>query len=278
MQPMPFRIIVTMLLALLLCHATPAAAAEKNLRFGVVPQFDARKIQLIWQPILDALEEQTGIHFELVGSPSIPEFEKQLNAGEFDLAYLNPYHLLKANDLQGYVPLVRDVGRMLSGIVVAHKDSPIESVQDLDGKRVAFPAPNALGAALIPRAEFGERYKLDVEPMYVNSHSSVYLNVVTGLAIAGGGVGKTLQAQSAEIQDALKIIYKTPQVAPHPVAAHPRISTETRKIITQAFIQLGDSQENSGLLSPIPMKEVGLATLDDYEPLRHMGLDKYYVH
>ena len=275
---MPFRMLVTLAVTLLLYLVIPAAAAEKNLRFGVVPQFDARKIQLIWQPILDALEEQTGIHFELVGSPGIPEFERQFMAGDFDLAYLNPYHLVKANDAQGYVPLVRDIGRMLSGIVVAHKDSTIESVQDLDGKRVAFPAPNALGAALIPRTEFGEHYKIDVQPMYVNSHTSVYLNVVTGQAIAGGGVQKTLHAQSAEIQDALKIIYKTPRVAPHPVAAHPRISIETREKITQAFIQLGHSREDSGLLSPVPIKEVGLATLDDYEPLRQMGLDKYYVH
>lgn len=271
------HMIRTLVLALILSASIPAGASDKSLRIGVVPQFDARKIQHIWQPILDALEEQTGMHFKLVGSPSIPEFERQLMAGDFDLAYMNPYHLLKAHDAQGYLPLVRDVGRSLFGIVVAHKDTPIKSVQDLDGKTVAFPAPNALGATLIPRAEFGEHYKLEIQPMYVNSHSSVYLNVVAGVAIAGGGVQKTLQAQSTEIRDALKIIYKTRQVAPHPVAAHPRLSVETREKITRAFLYLGDGHAQRDLLSRIPMKKVGLATLDDYEPLRQMGLDKYYV-
>ncbi|MDX1697404.1 MAG: phosphate/phosphite/phosphonate ABC transporter substrate-binding protein [Thiohalobacterales bacterium] len=247
------------------------------LRVGVVPQFDARKIQHIWQPVLEALEEQTGIDFELVGSPGIPEFERQLMAGEFDLAYMNPYHLLKAHEAQGYVPLVRDVGRSLSGIVVARKDAPVNNVPDLDGKKVAFPAPNALGAALIPRAEFGEHYRIEIEPMYVNSHSSVYLNVVTGQALAGGGVQKTLQAQSAEVRDALKIIYKTREVAPHPVAAHPRLSTDTRENIARAFLHLGADHMHGNLLSGIPIKEAGPATLDDYEPLRQMGLDKYYV-
>jgi len=90
-QPMPFRMLVTLAVTLLLYLVIPAAAAEKNLRFGVVPQFDARKIQLIWQPILDALEEQTGIHFELVGSPSIPEFERQFMAGDFDPSSMIPY-------------------------------------------------------------------------------------------------------------------------------------------------------------------------------------------
>lgn len=264
-------------LALILVPGTTISAAEQTLRFGVVPQFDARRIQTIWQPVLDALEKQTGIHFELVGTPSIPEFEKRLLAGDFDFAYMNPYHLLKAHEAQGYTPLVRDVGRSLFGIVVVRKDSPVEEVQDLDGKAVAFPAPNALGAALIPRREFGEVYKIDIEPEYVRSHSSVYLNVVTGRAVAGGGVQKTLQAQPANIRDALKVIYKTPKVAPHPVAVHLRVPGAVRDKVREAFLQLGDTPEDRELLAKIPMKRAGWASLEDYEPLKQMGLDKYYL-
>jgi phosphonate transport system substrate-binding protein len=256
---------------------TPISAAEQTLRFGVVPQFDARRIQSIWRPILDNLEKQSGHHFELIGSPSIPEFEKQFMAGDFDFAYMNPYHMLKAHQSQDYTPLVRDVGRTLFGIVVVRKDSPIQDVKDLDGKQVAFPAPNALGAALIPRAEFGEIYKINIEPEYVRSHGSVYLNVVTGQTVAGGGVQKTLQKQPANVRDALKIIYKTPQVAPHPVAANPRVDKATRDKVREAFLQLGDTQEGRELLAKIPMKQVGQATLEDYAPLKQMGLDKYYV-
>jgi len=273
----PNNMVRTLLIALLVCVAAPTGAAEKVLRFGVVPQFDARRIQMIWQPILDSLEEQTGIHFELVGSPSIPEFEKQIMAGEFDLAYMNPYHLLKAHEAQGYSPLVRDVGRTLFGIIVVRKDSPVQDVKDLDGKTVAFPAPNALGAALIPRAEFVETHEIRIQPSYVKSHSSVYLNVVTGQAVAGGGVQKTLQSQPQNIRDALKVIYRTAQVAPHPVAAHPRLAEETRDRISQAFLQLVNMEDGSELLARIPMKKVGRASLDDYKPLKQLGLDKYYV-
>lgn len=266
-----------LLLALILGVGTPVSAAEKYLRVGVVPQFDARRIQMIWQPVLDSLEEQTGIHFELVGSPGIPEFEKQLLAGDFDLAYMNPYHLLKAHEAQGYTPLVRDVGRTLFGIVVVRKDSTVNDVYELDGKTIAFPAPNALGAALIPRTEFGEVYRIDIQPQYVRSHSSVYLNVVTGQTVAGGGVYKTLQSQPENIRDALKVIYKTPQVAPHPVAVHARVGSETRNLISEAFMQLGSVPEGGNVLANIPIKQVGYATMKDYESLKQMGLERYYV-
>jgi phosphonate transport system substrate-binding protein len=264
-------------LILILGLAAPISAAENTLSFGVVPQFDARRIQSIWRPILDALEKQSGYHFELIGSPSIPEFEKQFLAGDFDFAYMNPYHLLKAHQSQGYTPLVRDVGRTMFGIVVVRKDSPIQDVKELDGKSVAFPAPNALGAALIPRTEFSELYKISIQPRYVRSHSSVYLNVVTGQTVAGGGVQKTLQKQPPEIRDALKVIYQTPQVAPHPVAAHPRVDKATQDKIRDAFLQMANTPEDRDLLAKIPMIQVGQATLEDYEVLKQMGLDKYYV-
>ena len=271
------RVWTAAIVVLFLGQAPSLATADQSLKFGVVPQFDAQRIQAIWQPVLDAIEKQSGLHFELVGSPDIPGFEKQFLAGEFDFAYMNPYHLLKAHQSQGYTPLIRDVGRTLFGIVVVRKDSPVQDVKDLDGKEVAFPAPNALGAALLPRTEFGEIYKINIQPRYVRSHSSVYLNVVTGQTAAGGGVQKTLQKQPANIRDALKVIYKTPQVAPHPVAVHPRVDKATKDKVREAFLQLGKSPEGRELLANIPMKQVGRATLEDYEPLKQMGLDKYYV-
>jgi phosphonate transport system substrate-binding protein len=264
-------------LALASASTASISTADETYRFGVVPQFDARRIQAIWQPVLSAVEKHSGLRLELVGSPDIPQFENQLMAGEFDFAYMNPYHLIKAHTAQDYSPLVRDVGRTLYGIIVVRKDSPIQQIEDMDGKPVAFPAPNALGAALLPRAEFGEIYKINIQPRYVRSHSSVYLNVVTGQTVAGGGVQKTLQKQPANIRDALKVIYKTPQVAPHPVAVHPRVDKASEDKVRKAFLQLGNSPEGRELLANIPMKQVGRATLEDYEPLKQMGLDKYYV-
>ena len=51
-----------------------------------------KSVDTIPEPVLDALSRQSGLRFELVGSPSIPEFEKQLLAGEFDFACLIAGH------------------------------------------------------------------------------------------------------------------------------------------------------------------------------------------
>ena len=259
------------------CLPSTASTAEKVYTFGVVPQFDARRIKDIWQPILDSIQKKTGIQIELVGSASIQTFEAQFSEGEFDFAYMNPYHLLKAQQTQGYQPFVRDVGRMLYGIIVVRRDSPIEQIADLDGKTVAFPAPNALGAALIPRTEFGEIYKIDITPKYVRSHDSVYLNVLLGQADAGGGVQKTFNKQPEKIRSALKIIYQTRKVAPHPIAVHPRVPAHIKETLLNALLSLGNTNAGRAMLKEIPMNQIGKAIAEDYEPLRHLGLEKYYV-
>ena len=253
------------------------AFAEYNYTVGVVPQFDARRTQKVWIPILKRLEAETGLSFKLVGSPDIPAFEKDFTAGKYDFAYMNPYHMIVANDKQGYTPILRDIARKLYGIIVVKKDSPITSVEQLDGKNIALPAPNALGAALIPRTEFATKFKIKPDYKYVKSHTSVYLNVLLGQADAGGGVQKTFSQQKPKISDNLRVLYETTKVSPHPIAVHPRITPEVSQRVQDAFLKMATSKADMKLLQKIPMKKLGAAKLSDYEELREMGLEDFYV-
>ena len=251
--------------------------AADSLSVGVVPQFDARHTTRVWQPILEEISRLSGIALELQTSSSIPEFEQQFASGAYDFAYMNPYHAILAHQKQGYEPVVRDAGRSLHGIIVVRKDSALTSVEQLDGETVAFPAPNALGASLIPRAEFASKFGIDINENYVKSHSSVYLNVLLGKAAAGGGVQKTLSQQPEEVRAQLRVLYKTIGVAPHPLTAHNRVDTHTRDRIREAFLKLGRTDAGKDLLKKIPMKTIGIASIEDYESLRKMDLEAFYV-
>ncbi len=253
------------------------AESERELVFGVVPQFDARRLRMIWDPILGEITRKTGIPITFKGSSDIVSFERAFERGDFDVAYMNPYHLIVAHREQGYVPIVRDVGRYLKGIIVVRRDSPINSVAGLSGKVVAFPAPNALGAALIPRAEFDRKFNIRVFPRYVRSHTSVYLNVALKQTDAGGGVVKTFEQQAPEIRNALRILYHTTEIASHPVAVHPRVPEALRDMVRRAFLELGETRKGGELLVKIPVKRIGEAALDDYGALGAMNLEEYYI-
>lgn len=243
--------------------------------FGVVPQFDARRIYSIWRPILDELQLLTGLHFVLRGSANIPDFKDEFMGGEFDFAYMNPYQVVLASQSQNYEPVVRDIGRKLHGIVVVQKDSDIQTLDKLDGETMAFPAPGALGATLLVRSEFQDKYGINVKPRFVQTHSSVYLNVAIGEMVAGGGVQKTLAQQPAEVRNALRVLYRTQEVAPHPVVSHPRVSPTVREKVQAAFLKMGENERTRQMLSKIPIKHVGAASMVDYEPLVNMNLDRF---
>jgi len=244
-------------------------------KFGVVPQFNARETYAIWWPILDKLSNETGLRFTLNGSSSIPDFEKEYLNGDFDFAYMNPLHILKGHKSQGYQPLARDHAQLLQGVLVVPVDSPIQSPSELEGKKVAFPSPVALGASLMIHADLRGRFKVKVAPMYVHSHSSVYLNVALGHAVAGGGVQKTLEKQPPELRKLLRVIYKTREVNPHPISAHPRVPRAVQEKLLQALLALGQTTQGRQMLERIPIRQIGPATLEDYQGLSLMGLERF---
>ena len=245
-------------------------------KIGVVPQWGADRLFEIWQPLVAYLSDETGLILKLEPTFSIPNFEKSFAEGEYDFAYMNPYHFLRASKQQNYMPLVRDHNKQLTGILVAAVDSDIKTVEELEGQRVDFPSPNALGASLYMRTLLAREFNIKCEPKFVQTHESVYRNVISRKAVAGGGVRRTLAAQAPELQKKLRVIYETPGVAPHPLAYHPRVPEEVVAKVKAAVIEMAKSEEGKKLLAGIPMTNPGPATKEDYQPLDDLKLDEFY--
>lgn len=262
-----FKLILTLLL---FSMAREIVAKENNstLTFGVVPQYGSFTIKKNWVPVIELLEKQTGYHIILKASPSIPDFEHYLLNGKFDFAYVNPNHAIQAYDNQGYQPIVRDIKRMLQGILVVKNDSPITKVSMLNNKTLAFPSSNAFAASLLIKSELKKKYGIEFESRYVKTHSSVYLNVALGQIIAGGGISQTLASQPQAVQDKLRIIYKTKASRGHPIVIHPRVTKTIRNKLTQALISLNMTTPGRSSLNKLNIKEIGLASIQDYLLLR----------
>ena len=187
-------------LAGLIAFATPLSLsvpviAADNYIVGVVPQFATQIISSTWEPLLEELAAKTGDTFELVIETDITQFEVAFERGDYDIAYMNPWHAVIAFETQGYIPIVKDGAKSLKGVLIVKADSAITDVSELDNAEIAFPSPNALSASLLMRTELATLHGLTITPLYVRTHPSVYLNVALGKSLAGGGVLRTLRAQ-----------------------------------------------------------------------------------
>jgi phosphonate transport system substrate-binding protein len=272
---MLFRVLF--LLCLLAPLSANAQTSRQTFTLSVVPQFTPVDIGLRWTPLLRHLETETGYSFQLRLLDKIPRFETDFLAGIPDLVYLNPYHMLMAAEAQGYIPLVRGSDPLI-GILVTEQNGPIKTLQDLDGKRLAFPAPNAFGASLYLRALLTEKEGLRFSSDYVGSHQNVYRHVLIGEAAAGGGIHATLEKESVALQNRLRVLYTTPGVAPHPLAAHPRVTQVAREKIRAALLKLDSTPSGRKILADVELDKVISADFArDYLPLAKLKVKHHTV-
>ncbi len=253
-----------------------SAAASNIYTVGVVPQYDARTLHATWQPILARISEELGHRFVLKGANDIPSFEAAYRNGDYDFVYLNPWHAVVAWEVQAYQPILRDMSRELHGVLVVRRDSEIRTLDDLQGREIVFPAPNAMGASLLIRAELTSQHRLLFHPVYVGNHASVYLNVAVGAADAGGGILATLHEQPAALKSRLRILYRTRGVKPHPISVHPRVPGALVKAFVRSMISLSDKLSMRQHLLDIPLQEIGKADISEYLPLQDWGLQSFY--
>jgi phosphonate transport system substrate-binding protein len=268
------RLILIILLTLLVSRAV---AASQSFTLSVVPQFTPVDIGTRWAPLLKRLEAETGYGFQLRLVDRIPKFETDFLAGTPDLLFLNPYHMLMAAAAQGYTPLVRDTEPLI-GILVVDKSGPIRKLSDLNGKNLAFPAPNAFGASLYMRALLAEQEGMRFSSDFVGSHQNVYRHVIKGDAAAGGGIMATLDKEPEALRQRLRILYTTPGVPPHPLAAHPRVPKAARDRIRDAMLKLGGEPAGRKLLDAVELGRITEADMTrDYLPLSKLKIEHHVI-
>jgi len=260
------------LVGLLLLLLAPLSGAEESHSFGVVPQQAVTKLAQEWGPMLAKLSAASGVSLKFSTAPDIPTFELRARQGEYDFAYMNPYHYVVFHERPGYNALVhaRDAG--LHGIIVTRRDSPFLSLRDLAGQTLAFPSPAAFAASILTRAELQEN-GVPVSVRYVGSHDSVYLGVARGLYPAGGGVNRTFKALPPETAAELRVIWRTQTYTSHPIAVHPRVPAAVAARVKRALETMGDTEEGRALLQPLQVEGWIAARDTEWDSIRKLGLD-----
>lgn len=245
--------------------------------FAVVPQFKPAQMQSEWGPILERVSRETGYKLKLVIAPSIVKFESELNKAVPDFAFVNPYQAVMGMKGSGYQPVLHDK-KPLNGILVVRKDSPYKKLQDLDGKIIGFPSPNAFGASLYMRALLSESNPIKFTPRYLNNHNLVFKHVALGHVQAGGTVNSAFNDETPELRDQLTVLFKTPDVASHPIVVHPRVPANVRKSVIASLLGMQQDVEGRAMLADIRFPNpVDANYQNDYQPLEKLNIHKYLV-
>ncbi|WP_232363158.1 phosphate/phosphite/phosphonate ABC transporter substrate-binding protein [Alteromonas naphthalenivorans] len=245
--------------------------ACNTLTLGIVPQQSAKKLAETWQPLINYISEHADIDVVFKIAKDIPTFEQRLAEGEYDIAYMNPFHFVVFNDSVGYRALARQKDKRIKGIVVVNANSTITSLDDLNGKQIAFPSPAAFAATIIPSAYLKQQGVI-FTPRYVHSHDSVYLNVQRGFFNAGGGIIRTLNGVDENTRSAFRVLWESDGYTPHAIATHPRITKTQREALLDALLTLSEDKDNHQLLKNIGFKGFMSSADEDWDDVRALGI------
>jgi phosphonate transport system substrate-binding protein len=264
---------ITRILALIGCAwaLSGQAAAGGVYTFGVGPVQSSTELAKRWIPILRHLSASAGHELQFQTARNIPTFQSDIVAGTFDFAFINPYHYLQSHMSSGYLAFAREKNGTLVGIVVARKDAPPNTMAQLNGLDIAFPAPNALAATWLPMNEV-KQSGIQVKPHYVNSMDSVYLSVARGLFPAGGGEMRTFNALVPETRDQLKIIWRAEPLPPFAFVAHPRVPEAVVESVAAAMAEMSAHPDTMALLRAVNLAGIERAGDADYNAFRKMNL------
>ncbi|MDW2328639.1 PhnD/SsuA/transferrin family substrate-binding protein, partial [Vibrio sp. 1401] len=111
-------------------------------------------------------------------------------------------------------------------------------------------------------------------PKYVGSHDSVYLGVLKGLYIAGGGVKRTFESLPSETKEQLSVIYTTAGYTPHAIAVSNEVDEEMALALRAAISQLNEDPKAQESFALLNIDGLQLAQDQDWQDVVQLGISR----
>jgi phosphonate transport system substrate-binding protein len=248
--------IVMLCLLLSLVVSQVGAAEKKSYTLAIIPNLPAVTTDKNWTPLAEHLSRKLGIKVELKLYDKLETFIEDTKAGQADFIFSSPNLFYLAYQKQKYAPLVRS-SIMFGGRVFVKKDSPYTKVSDLQGKTIAFVGPKTVCAYIALHALNCEQNKFKLKAIYGGSTINVAKSVLLGKADAGATLDISMMQDIPEMGNEFRTILETDKIAPHPLAAHPRVPKKIQEAVTAEILALNSSEigrkilETTRLSSPV---------------------------
>ncbi len=269
--PSTFRSLI--LTALCAALAFPALAQEKEapgqkpLVVAFQKQKNPEEVQASADAVAAELSERLGRPVEVIVPASYSASVQAMVSNKAQVAYVSSIPFLLARQeapVECVLAEVRDDKTAYTSIFVVRKDSPYQTLEDLEGKRMMFTSPTStsgyvmaysrlVNEGLLEKAEDPANYFSRAG--FAGGYDRALLAVLNGQADVCAVSDYTMTGPKADLyltaeqREGLRILTRTGGVPTHLIAVRSDLPKGVKESITSAFLAM--SEEHPELLSDV---------------------------
>jgi len=252
-------------------YAAQASAADGPYEFGVMPHLPLAKIQEYFEPIEADFEAKLGRPVRLSSKPTYSSFKEALLKETYDIAFVQPFDYVEAHDKHGYLPLARRAAS-LAAVILVRPDSPLKSVQELNGKTIANPPVEAAVSYLTSLAlrDAGINPAAGVKREYGKSHFTCMQAVLIGDADACGTAEQAMLhfQRDKQMTTRFRVLHTSPSIAHALFVVHKRVPESDRDILLRTIVDWPKTEEGRRIVFAGQFFPFIQALDAEYDPVR----------
>lgn len=265
----------------------PLGTKDNPVKLYFTPSVDADTIATNSRDFIDFLEKETGLIFKTGIPTNYVAVVEAFGSKRADIGVMNSFGYLMANSKYGAeakLRVLRYGHDYYQGQILAHVDSGINEVKDLQGKKMAFVDPSSTSGYMFPLKIMKDA---GIEPgntTFANKHDNVVIMIYQKQVEAGATYysapsddGKIRDArarvktQFPDVEEKVKIITTTDKIPNDPFVFRKDLPQEITQKFIAAVKKFVSTEEGKANFKRIYSVEGVVDTSDkDYDSLRNM--------
>lgn len=224
-----------------------------------------------YQPLFEAVGQTTNLHFDLKVAQSYGAVVEAMCNGTADIAFVGPVTYLQAKErscAELLAVAVKDGQSIYYAGLFARNDSPIQTLDDVRGKSVAFGDVNSTSSFIFPITMLMEAGIDPVKDLgalrltgtHANSLAALIEGRVDVAALSFDSYEKAVRSGIPGASD-LRVVARSEAIPYPPLVMNSRLPDELKQELRQAF----ENVENSSNIQPEMIRGYGGAQVDGYD-------------
>ncbi|MCC2595391.1 phosphonate ABC transporter substrate-binding protein [Pusillimonas sp. MFBS29] len=268
-----------------------AAQAEelKELNFGIISTESSQNLKAQWDPFLADMGKQTGMKINAYFAPDYAGIIQGMRFDKVDVAWYGNKSAMEAVDRAGGEVIMQTVAADGKpgywSLLIAHKDSPINSVEDMlaNAKDLNFGNgdPNSTSGFLVPGYYVFAKNNVDPKQIFKRTLNSSH--EVNALSVANKQVDvatfntegmERLEQTHPDKAAQLKEIWRSPLIPSDPIVWRKNLPEATKAKVLAFFNNYGANQQELDVLAGLQWGKFRASSDDQLLPIRQLELFK----